>query len=118
METTDRDVLRWLVPETPLTWLAAVLVVGNLLDALFTLTFLQLRVIYEANPLMSWVYDGSPLSFMVTKLACVQLGLLLLWLNRRVPAAQMAVTAGAAMYTLIVVYHLSILVVLPSMLRS
>jgi hypothetical protein len=101
-----------------LTAVAATLILGNLLDALFTFTFLQLQVVSEANPFMRWVYEGSPLSFMVAKLACVQLGFLLLWLHRHVMAAQLAMTAGAAVYALVVAYHVSILAVLPSLLRS
>jgi hypothetical protein len=101
-----------------LTAIAVTLILGNLLDALFTFTLLQLHVVAEANPFMRWVYEGSPLSFMVTKLACVQLGFLLLWAHRHVPAAQLAMVAGAAVYALVVAYHLSILAVLPSLLRS
>ena len=107
-----------LAHDASLTWLAATLILGNLADAVFTLTFLQLHVVDETNPIMRWVYEGSPLSFMVTKIACVQIAFLLLWAHRRLPAAQVAMAAGATMYSLIVVYHLSILVALPSVFRS
>jgi len=117
METTPRRRTP-LAHDARLTCLAVALIVGNLADALFTLTFLQLQVVDETNPLMRWIYDGSPLSFMVTKIACVQIAFLLLWAHRRLPAAQLAMAAGATMYSLIVVYHLSILLALPSVLRS
>ena len=91
----------------------ALLLLGNLLDALFTFTLLQLKVVSEANPLMQWAYDSSPLSFMVLKLSCVQLGVLLLWAQRHVPAAGLAIQAGAGLYIAIVAYHFSLVVQLP-----
>ena len=91
-----------------------VLLVGNLLDGLFTLTLLQLRLVHEANPLMRWMYQGSPLSFMAFKLGIVQLGILVLCLQRAHPASRMAINAGAAVYGAIVCYHLGILAWLPA----
>jgi hypothetical protein len=117
METTPRS-LAGLAHDAHLTWLAVALILGNLADAVFTLIFLQLHIVDETNPIMRWVYEGSPLSFMVTKIACVQIAFLLLWAHRTLPAAQMAMAAGATMYSLIVVYHLSILLALPSVLPS
>ena len=64
-----------------------VVLFGNLLDGLFTLTLLQLRVINEANPLMRWMYQASPLSFMAVKLGIVQLGVLMLCMQRSNPAS-------------------------------
>jgi hypothetical protein len=116
METPHRNlpVLPCLSHGPLLGVLAAALILGNLLDALFTLTLLQLHLVYEANPLMRWVYEGSPLSFVITKLASVQLGFLMLWMHRHLPAAQMAMVAGAAAYTAVVAYHLCLLTVLRS----
>ena len=86
-----------------------VVLFGNLLDALFTLTLLQLRLVSEANPLMRWMYQASPLSFMASKLAIVQLGLVLLCLQRGHRTSRIAIHAGAALYATIVLYHLSVL---------
>ena len=36
------------------------LLLGNALDALFTFALLQLQLGVEANPVMRWVYQGSP----------------------------------------------------------
>jgi hypothetical protein len=91
----------------------ALLLLGNLLDALFTFTLLQLKLVSEANPLMQWAYDNSPLSFMVLKLSCVQLGVLLLWAQRHVPAAGLAIRAGAGLYVAIVAYHVTLMARLP-----
>ena len=91
-----------------------VVLFGNLLDGLFTLTLLQLRLVHEANPLMRWMYQASPLSFMTVKLAVVQLGLVVLCLQRGNRASQMAINAGAALYAAIVCYHLTVIAWLPA----
>ncbi|QRK05008.1 hypothetical protein F0U60_19675 [Archangium minus] len=88
---------------------AALLLVLNLLDGLFTLTFLQLDVAEELNPLMRMAYEHSPLAFMASKLAIVSLGLTLLCLHRSMRISQRAIQAGAALYTVIDIYHLAFL---------
>ena len=85
---------------------AIALIVLNLLDALFTLTFLQLNVAREVNPLMRWAYAFSPLTFVLAKVAMVQLAVLLLGLNRHLRAAQLVETAGAVLYTGVLFHHL------------
>ena len=95
--------------ESALVKAGRLLLVGNLLDALFTFVLLQLHVVSEANPLMRWVYELSPLSFMIVKLSCVQCGLLVLWVKRHVPAAGLAIRVAAGIYTVVVVYHLTLI---------
>ena len=85
------------------------LLVLNLLDGLFTLTFLQLDVAEELNPLMRVAYDHSPLLFMVAKLVIVNAGLSLLCLHRGLRASRLAIRAGAVIYAVINVYHLAFL---------
>ena len=92
----------------------AVVVFGNLLDGLFTLTLLQLRLVHEANPLMRWMYQASPLSFMTVKLAVVQLGVVALCRQRGNPASRLAIKAGAVLYAAIVCYHLTVIAWLPA----
>ena len=89
------------------------LLLGNLLDGVFTFTFLQHGIVQEANPLMRWIYNGSPLAFMVFKLACVQLGMLVLWMHRCRPMALVGVRVTAGMYATVVAYHCSIVASLP-----
>jgi hypothetical protein len=79
----------------------------NLFDALFTLAFLQFDLAEEANPLMSFAYRSSPVGFVLLKLAMVQAGILILHHNRRLPVAQHALHAVAAVYVGIVSYHLA-----------
>ena len=96
-----------------LTRASALLILGNLLDALFTYLFLQMNLVAEANPLMAWAYDSSPLSFMLLKLSSVQLGVLLLWAHRHLLAAQLAIQAAAGIYMAVVAYHFTLMARLP-----
>jgi hypothetical protein len=85
------------------------LLVLNLLDGLFTLTFLQLDVAEELNPLMRAAYEHSPLLFMLAKLVIVNAGLSLLCVHRTLRASRLAIRAGAVIYAIINVYHLAFL---------
>lgn len=85
------------------------LLVLNLLDGLFTLTFLQLDVAEELNPLMREAYEFSPMLFMVAKLIIVNAGLALLCVHRAMRASVLAIRAGAVIYAVINVYHLAFL---------
>ncbi|MFZ5472288.1 MAG: DUF5658 family protein [Myxococcota bacterium] len=88
---------------------SAALLFLNLADGLFTLTFLQLELAEEANPLMRFAYQGSPLLFMVVKLAVVSGGVCLLWKNRDCVAAKGALTVGLTFYAAIIAWHLAFL---------
>ncbi|ADO73604.1 DUF5658 family protein [Stigmatella aurantiaca] len=81
----------------------------NLMDGLFTLTFLQLDVAEELNPLMRAAYEHSPLVFMSSKLIIVNAGLTLLCVHRAMRASRLAIRAGALIYAIINVYHLAFL---------
>lgn len=85
------------------------LLVLNLLDGLFTLAFLQAGVAEEANPLMRMAYEHSPAAFMGIKLALVNAGAAMLWMNRGTLAARAALGGGVLMYAAIVAYHCSFL---------
>jgi hypothetical protein len=91
----------------------SLLLLGNLLDGLFTFAFLQLGYVQEANPLMRWMYGHSPLAFMVFKLCTVQLGMLILWMHRCRRAAVLGLQMTAGIYATVVAYHCSIALSLP-----
>ena len=95
--------------EAATTLCCALLLIGNLCDGLFTLVLLQLNLAQELNPLLRWIYESSPVSFMVAKMCLVQLGMLLLWIHRHVRSAQVGLWLGAAMYAAIVSYHVAFL---------
>jgi hypothetical protein len=88
---------------------AVLLLLLNLVDGLFTLTFLQLEVAEELNPLMRVAYEHSPLAFMALKVTIVSLGLTLLCLHRSMRISQRAIQAGAGLYAVIDIYHLAFL---------
>jgi hypothetical protein len=90
-----------------LTWAAGLVVVLNLLDAMWTLAFVEGGHAGEANPLMNSALNHGPVGFMVTKLALVSLSVLLLWRLRDRTAATVGLYSGAAAYTAVVAYHLS-----------
>jgi hypothetical protein len=86
---------------------SAVVLLGNLGDAMSTLTFLQLHLAHEVNPLMRMAYQLSPVSFMAAKIALVNLGLMLLYLNRHLRFAKLGEAVGASMYVGILAWHLA-----------
>lgn len=88
---------------------AVTLLFLNLLDGLFTLTFLQLGVAQEANPLMRLAYEASPLSFMVLKLGVVNLGVWVLCMHQDSRLAQVAMKIAVGVYAVIVTWHLAFL---------
>lgn len=93
----------------PLVGVAMALMALNLTDGLFTLTFLQLGMAEELNPLMRLAYERSPLLFMGSKLALVSAGVALLCAHHPQRLARWALRAGLALYVLINLYHLAFL---------
>ena len=88
---------------------AVTLLVLNLLDGLFTLTYLQLGVAEEANPLMRLAYEVSPLGFMAFKLLVVNAGVLVLAMNHGARLARWAKHLATLAYAVIVTWHLAFL---------
>ena len=86
---------------------AAALLVLNLLDAMFTIGFIQLGAAEEANPLMALPMADGPLAFMLIKLSLVSLGVTLLWRLQRHRGAVIALCSGATVYAALVAYHIS-----------
>jgi hypothetical protein len=84
------------------------LVILNLLDAVFTLTWVQLGVATEANVLLSHVLDASAVAFVLVKIGLVSLGVELLWRQRRRPLAVLGLVICFLAYNVLLVYHLGI----------
>jgi hypothetical protein len=102
----------WVLGSGPLDKLAVCLLVLNLLDALFTMVFLQLGIAEEANPLLRRAYAHSPTTFVVLKAAAVSGGLWVLWWQRRSALARAALWLCTLIYVGVLVYHLGYTVVL------
>lgn len=93
----------------PITFWPAVLLVLNLLDGLFTLTWVELNIGWEANPLMRAALEGSPVIFMAAKMVLVQVGTWLLATHSDSKAARAALAGGCILYSGIAMWHLSFL---------
>jgi hypothetical protein len=95
-----------------LSTVAKLVIVLNLLDALFTIPAVASGEAVEANPLMAVLLARGPLLFMLGKLALVSLCVLLLWRMRSNRLAVAGLVGAVPVYSLIVVYHVSINVLL------
>ena len=94
-----REHYRWL------EGIVKVTLVLNLLDALFTLTWVVSGLATEANPFLHDLVHRHPVSFVSAKLALVGLGSLLLWRARSRPLAVVAIfVAFLAYYTLLLIH--------------
>ena len=85
--------------------LSAILVM-NLLDAVFTLIWVEGGHAEELNPIMVEALSLGPVAFMMVKLSLVALGVWLLWLRRRKMVAQILVPPLALVYCSVVGIHL------------
>ena len=86
-------------------------VVLNLLDAVFTLWWVELGIATEANVLLCGILDSSAVAFMAVKLALVSLGVLLLWRERERRLAVIGLVVCMAAYNALLIYHLGIVAV-------
>ena len=87
--------------------MGAIVVILNLVDAIFTIIYIRTGLATESNPLMDKVLMSSPVLFMVAKLALVSFGVLLLWRLRSHRAARFGLFATSTAYTMLLCYHLS-----------
>ncbi|MBS2029486.1 MAG: hypothetical protein JST54_16410 [Deltaproteobacteria bacterium] len=97
---------------------AAGVMVLNLFDALFTLSFLQAGLCTEANPFMRGLYLCSPLLFMAVKLLSVNVGLAVLVRLKARPLARAALAFCVVAYVALAAYELTELVQQLHRLRS
>lgn len=88
-------------------WAACLVIVLNMLDAVWTLTFVRLGAADEGNPLMDQALSYGPLLFMLAKLTLVSLSVLLLWRLRHRRAATVGLFSAAMTYMVICGYHVS-----------
>ena len=93
-----------------LRYLVAGILVGNLIDAAFTIAWTTAGIATEANPLLVEILERSPLLFMVAKLALVSAGIFLLFRRRKRRLALAGLYACGCIYATLLVYHVSKLV--------
>jgi hypothetical protein len=95
--------------ESFLFWIAACIVVFNLLDGMLTLTAVQAGAATEANPLMDMTLAWGGIWFILVKVALVSLGVTLLWGRRGFRIASISLIALCLFYGGVVAYQLSAL---------
>lgn len=98
-----RQHYRWLLGIVKVT------LVLNLLDGLFTLTWVWLGLASEANPVMARLLVAHPVAFVTAKLALVGLASLLLWRLRDRPLAVIAMFVAFLVYYGLLLIHLDYL---------
>ena len=83
--------------------LLSFLILFNVIDALFTLVWLQVGI-KEANPLMAQ-FSHSPLLFLLTKLTVTIWGCLVLWFHREKKLASYGVYGLSCFYFGVTILH-------------
>lgn len=78
----------------------------NLLDAVFTLAWIQAGLAEEGNAFMRDLAHGDALTFVLAKITVVSLGIYMLWRRRARPLAVVAVFLAFFVYYLVFLYHL------------
>ena len=81
----------------------------NLLDAIFTLIWINAGLAREANPLLAEIVRNHPVGFAVIKLGLVAGGSLLLWRYRSRPLAVVGIFVAFFAYYLLLLYHIGYL---------
>lgn len=84
-------------------------VVLNLLDAVFTLVWVWAGLARELNPLMRDLVHGNPVAFAVVKLGLVGGATLLFWRLRHRPLAVIAIFLAFLVYWALLIAHIGFL---------
>lgn len=88
-------------------WAACLVIILNMMDAVWTLMFVQVGAADEGNPLMDQALSQGPVIFMIAKLALVSLSVTLLWRLRHRRSATVGLFSAAMTYIVICGYHVS-----------
>ena len=94
-----------LIKESHYFLLASALIIMNLIDAVFTLGFVELGAATEANPIMEILLSSGPVLFVIGKMGLVSLGVVLLWRFRHVKAALVGLITTTGVYSVLCAYH-------------
>jgi hypothetical protein len=89
--------------------IVCVVLVLNLVDAVFTLLWVGAGLAREANPLLAHLVRQYPVGFALAKLGLVGLSSVLLWRLRHRPLAVVSIFCSFVVYYLVLLHHLSFL---------
>lgn len=84
-----------------------VILVLNLIDAMFTLLWIFAGFARESNPLLTELISDYPVMFAIVKLALVSLGSVLLWRYRYRPLAIISIFIAFMIYYCLMLYHIA-----------
>ncbi len=98
-----REQFRWLLG------IVKVVLALNLLDAIFTLVWINAGLAREANPLLADIVRDHPVAFAAVKLGLVSGGSFLLWRYRSRPLAVVGIFVVFLVYYLLLLYHIGYL---------
>lgn len=86
--------------------LVQVVLLLNLLDAIFTLFWVKAGLAVEANVLLKSAVEDHPVAFVMIKISLVSLGSLLLWKRRHHALAVVGLFVVFLVYYYILLHHL------------
>ena len=86
------------------------LLVLNLLDAIFTYVWVSLGLAKEANPLMDYLISYSPTVFLVYKVLIVNLGVFILWRGKDKLLCKVLIVPLTGLYLWVLGIHLTFLI--------
>jgi hypothetical protein len=86
--------------------IVAFIIVMNILDAAFTLLWVNTGLAKEANVLLRYLVEHYPVLFFVTKFALVLAGTYILWRNRYNKYAVFGLFLAFLVYYALLLYHL------------
>ena len=112
LDTTSDDRTSWIGEPHHFRWLhglVKVVLVLNLLDAIFTLIWVKAGLARESNPLIADIVSEQPVLFALAKLALVGLGSALLWIHRDRALAVIGIFVAFLAYYLVFLYHIGYL---------
>ena len=88
-----------------LWWMLSAVIVLNVIDAVFTIGWVESGLANEANPLMA-ILMGNPILFISIKTTLVSCGVVLLWFRRHRPFAVIGIVLIFVVYYAILLHHL------------
>lgn len=97
-------------PESVLRLVVLAVVLLNLLDAVFTLVWVESGVAREANLLLEGILSQSAVAFVAVKMGLVSLGVMLLWRQREHRLAVGGLALSLTLYSGLLLYHFGIAV--------
>jgi len=89
-----------------MTTMIRLVFVTNLIDAALTITWVEMGIAIEANPLMKFVLELGPEWFVGCKITLILLACIILWNLRHLTAAKVVAFLSCLLYLGIVGIHL------------